>query len=122
MKSLAPIASTLLQSVYVYGLLELVVTILRFEHIQALYSAGDPKLMAGFISSTILELGITVLIGLVGVGLAWASIRKFDECPPWFLSITKFFGWAWIIFIPVGTVIGVWMLRWQKDSQPQMVT
>ena len=120
MKSLAFIGSSIFQSVYVVSLASNVVTLLRTD-LDSLYDSGDPKLMAGFISSLVLRQVIGASIGLVGVLVAWIAIRRFSPPPSWFVSASGLFGLAWVIFFPIGTVVAAYMLQWRINVMRSQV-
>jgi hypothetical protein len=98
--------------VYVFSLAINGVTLLRTD-LASLYDSGDPKLMAGFISSLVLRQILGASIGLVGVLVAWIAIRRSDPPPSWFLSASGLFGFAWVFFFPIGTVVAAYMLEWR---------
>ncbi len=116
LKSLTAAASTAIQLIYVLTSLSVTTSVVELVRNEALWSSGDPKMMAGAISSSNMDLIIGAVIGLVGVILAWLVLRKKNERPPWFLPISTFFAWTWIVFVPICTVIGVLMLRWCRPD------
>ena len=81
---------------------------------QLLYESGDPKMLAGAISSVLVTLLIATVVGLLGVLIARPILRQKGDRPQWFLRVSTLLAWAWLVFIPVGTVIGLLMLRWCK--------
>lgn len=116
MKSLAAGLSTIIQLIYVLALLEAITVTVKTIQIVSLHGGGDPKAMAGAVSQNIINLGFGTLIGLAGVFIAWRVLRNRDDRPGWFLPVSTFFAWAWMVFVPVGTVIGVLMLRWRRSK------
>ncbi len=121
MKSLAAAASTAIQLIYVLSLLGFITSMIIVFQVESLYGSGDPKMMAGAISSAVMDFLIGAVIGLVGVFLARLVLRDKKECPTWFLPVSTFFAWAWIIFVPIGTVIGILMLRWRRPEPPGQI-
>ncbi len=117
MKSLAAAASTILQLIYVLALFGAIKPTIELIQNYSLYYAGDPKMIAGAISSIAVFFLIGVAIGLVGVLLAWLVLRNKKNRPSWFLPVSTFFAWAWMVFVPIGTVVGVLILRWKKPIQ-----
>ena len=89
----------------------------KLLQILSLYGAGDPKVMAGGISAMIIDFAIGAAVGLVGVFIAWIVLRNKKDRPSWFLPVSTFFAWTWIIFIPIGTVVGFSMLKWRKREE-----
>lgn len=73
-------------------------------------------MMAGALSTVLVRLGIGAILGLPGILLAWIVLRNKDQRPSWFVSASTFFAWAWILFIPVGTVFGILMLLWRRPK------
>ena len=116
MKSLIAVASSVLQLIYVLALLQAITSIIKYFQVQSLYGAGDPKLMAGAISTATIDFLLGALIGLIGVFLAWWVLRDKKQRPSWFLPISTFLAWTWMVFIPIGTIVGVMMLRWRKPE------
>ena len=116
MKSLIAAASTVVQLIYVLALLEAITSAIKLVQIEVLYESSDPKMMAGAISMVIMDLLIGAVIGLFGVFLAWVVLRNKKEQPSWFIPVITFLAWMWIIFIPIGTVIGILMLRGRKPE------
>ena len=120
MRTVLPIVSTLFQSLYLLALLELAFTLATRG--PALYETGDPRMFAASISSLLTNLVLNAAIGLVGALLAYISLRQFPATPGWFLKTSTFFAWAWMPLFPLGTIVGVFMLRWLRlrrtDRQP----
>ena len=118
MKQFMAVVSTLLQFDYVLNLLAAITQWFKIWQISALYGADDPQMMASAISESFIGLLIGAAVGLIGVFLAWLVLRDKDARPLWFVRLSGFFAWAWMVFLPIGTVVGALMLRWRK-SGPQ---
>ena len=116
LKSLTAAISTVLQLIYVLTLINAVTYVIWGLHIQSLYEAGDPKVLAGALSSILVTLLLAAIVGFVGVILARPVLREKGSCPQWFLKTTTILAWAWMVFIPVGTAIGLLLLRWRKTE------
>ena len=114
LKSLTAAASTVIQLIYLLSLLGAITSSIELIQNDSLWSSGDPKMMAGAISAILMYLIIGAVIGFVGVFLAWLVLRDKKSRPSWFLPVSTFFAWTWMVFIPIGTVIGVFMLRWRR--------
>ena len=106
------VLSAVLQTVYVVGLIIVVTNLVR-ANLAGLYESGDPRLMAGFISSQAIRLLLAILSGLVGVVLMAAAIRKISKPPSWIVHLSAVFAFAWVVLIPIGTPIGIYMFRWR---------
>ena len=113
MKSLTLIASSVLQTVYVVGLVVVVVSLLRAD-LSSQYASGDPRVLAGFISSQAVTLLLVIIAGLIGVLLMTVVVRGDRQPPRWFVDLSALFAIAWIVLVPIGTVIGALMLRWRS--------
>ena len=116
LKSLTAAVSTAIQLIYVLSLLDVITSLIKLFQVESLYDFGDPKMMAGAISTIIMDLLVGAVIGFVGVFLAWLVLRNKKERPSWFLLVSTFFAWTWMIFVPIGTVIGIFMLRWRRPE------
>ena len=114
MKSLLAGISTALQLVYVLTLLNAIGFVIWGLETQLLYESGDPKMLAGALSGVLVTLLVAAIIGVLGVLIARPILRQNNDAPQWFLRVTTVLAWAWLVFIPVGTVIGLLMLRWRK--------
>ncbi len=118
MKHLIAIISAVLQLIYVATLLESISTAIKLFQIESLYGPMDPRMMAGGLSEILVGLAVGVMIGLAGVVLAWRVLRDAEHRPKWFVGASAFFAWAWMVFIPIGTVVGILMLRWRRTESP----
>jgi len=117
------VVSAAFQLVYVANLFEAGYSVFRLVRDTSFASGGDPKMLAGAISQALMLLIIGAVVGLVGVALAWYVLRNKKSRPNWFVSASWSFALAWIVFVPIGTVVGFFMLRWRKtDSESQVVT
>ncbi|MDJ0940837.1 MAG: hypothetical protein QNJ00_13835 [Woeseiaceae bacterium] len=112
MRTVLPIVSTLFQSLYLLALLEFAYVLAT--RLPALYEAGDPRFHAGTIAGLLVNLVLYAAIGLIGALLAYISLRQLPESPDWFRKTSRFFAWAWMPFVPLGTIVGIYMLRWLK--------
>ena len=118
MRIAASIISTFLQLLYVAGLFDLFYTLIVVLGGIAAGEFSDPKLAAGEISQATMTLIFLAIFGLVGAALAWYALRDKEKCPAWFISVSKLFAFAWLVFVPVGTIVGFFMFRWRKaDSE-----
>lgn len=48
--------------------------------------------------------------GIIGGVLSWVVMVHWQYRPIWFLKVTQVLGWAWILFIPIGWVLGTLIL------------
>jgi len=79
-----------------------------------LFSTGDPKLVAGSISSGLVTSLLLCIPAIVGLFMSLRLIKSSSDLPSWFLSITKLLSYLWLLFIPLGTVVGILQLRHLK--------
>ena len=113
MKHLGLIVSATLQSVYFVGLVAVAIALLQAD-LSGQYETGDPRVMAGFISSQAVKLLLAILTGLIGVILMAVVIRRYSRPPKWMVHLSVVFALAWVVLIPVGTPIGIYMFRWRS--------
>ena len=116
MNTVLPIASIVLQLVYVVALLSSLVDISQVFQAGGQFESGDPAKAAGAISQAPTPLIISSAIGLVGVFLAWLALRVKGIRPRWFITAIKVLALTWLVFIPVGTIAGFFMLRWNRTE------
>ncbi len=116
MHRLWPLFSSALQLIYVAGLITAIVSVFLVFKDGDLFQRGDPKMLAGELAGILMELGLATFIGIVGVALARSVLRSTRPAPHWFIHVTPLFAWSWIIFIPIGTLIGALMFRWRRTA------
>jgi magnesium-transporting ATPase (P-type) len=123
---LIPVVSVLsaaLQLVYVANLFKGLYSLILIVRDTSFASGGDPKMLAGAISQALMVVIIGAVIGLVGAALAWYVLRRKESRPNWFVSASRTFAFAWMVFVPIGTIVGFLMLRWRKaGNEPQEVS
>ena len=73
--------------------------------------------MAGFISSQAVKLLLAILAGLIGVILMAVGIQRYGRPPQWIVQLSAVFALAWVVLIPIGTPIGIYMFRWRSRQQ-----
>ncbi len=123
MTSVASVVSAALQLVFVTNLFKGLYSIILLVRDTSFAAGGDPKMLAGAISQALMVIIIGAAIGLFGVALAWYVLRDKESRPDWFVSVSRSFAFVWMVFIPIGTVVGFLMLRWRKtDRASQEVT
>ena len=75
------------------------------------FALGDPKLIAGLLSNGVLTSLIQVIPALIGVSISIKLLNKGNELSVGFLRFSKVYSYLWILFIPVGTILGIKQLR-----------
>ena len=75
------------------------------------FSGGDPRLLAGIISEGIITSLLHSCLALVGLLLSLVAVYKLKVLPNWFKRATKCFSYLWVLFFPVGTIIGVIQIK-----------
>ena len=108
MKTLLPLLSQILQA---FLLLALTSFFSGFYNAYTVFSGGDPKLIAGHISSAIVVSLIQIIPALIGLFINTyvlnSSLNKNINSSAIFLNISKFYAYLWILFIPLGTFLGI---------------
>tara|TARA_B110000196_G_C20911463_1_gene550750 strand:+ start:57 stop:401 length:345 start_codon:yes stop_codon:yes gene_type:complete len=108
MQIILVILSTTLQLFYLLALLHLGIGV--FNAVEVI-STADPKLVAGALSSSIVKSLIAVVPSILGLLLSVNLTRSIGAQPSWFKRYTRFMSYLWLLFIPIGTFIGVIQLR-----------
>ncbi len=123
MISVVSLVSAALQLFYVTNLFVGLYSVMLVFRDDSLVSGGDPKMLDGAISQSLMTIVIGAVVGLVGAALAWYILRDKKSRPDWFVSASRTFAFAWMMFIPIGTTVGFFMLRWRKPAgETQEVT
>ncbi|MDP5460486.1 hypothetical protein [Alishewanella sp. SMS8] len=108
MQIILVILSTTLQLFYLLALLHFGIGI--FNAVEAI-STADPKLVAGALSASIVKSLIAVVPSILGLLLSLNLLRSIEALPNWFKRYTRLMSYLWLLFIPIGTVIGVIQLK-----------
>ena len=119
MKHVASATSTLFQLIYVFGLFVFLYSIIFALRTDGPFFAGDAKMAAGEISQALVTFGLRATIGLIGAALAWYILRPRRPAPPWFIRTSKILAVAWLVFVPIGTLVGFFMFRWCKPLKTE---
>jgi hypothetical protein len=109
--ALYAVFAALLYGLMVFHALSSLVDIL---FIDKLYESGDPRLLAGALSKVLMDLFAGLLFGLLGTGPTLFVLKNRNERPEWFVDFSKYFAWALVVFIPIGTILGVLIFRFLR--------
>lgn len=71
----------------------------------------DPMLLAPFVEETVVSYNAVYVAGLLGALLIFVLITRARYHDSWFLWGTRISSWLWMPLIPIGTLIGVVLLR-----------
>ena len=115
--SVVSIVSSIFQLVYVVRMFQAFYMIILIFRDTSLAKTGDPKILAGVISQALMLWVLGAIVGLFGAALGWYVLRDKESRPEWFVSASRSFAFAWMLFIPIGTVVGFFMLRWRDVSR-----
>ena len=92
-----------------------------FNFISGLYSAflelstNDPNLVAGHISAGIVISLIQIIPALIGLIISIWLLNK-NHSSKLFILYCKYFAYLWLLFIPIGTFLGVKQLKKLKNT------
>ena len=84
----------------------------------------DTPLVNQYVFDTVASYGAWVGAGLAAAIVAWLLILKGQYTAGWFLRVSRVLAWSWLPLVPVGTVVGVLVLRARavviadEESQP----
>ena len=73
-------------------------------------AAGNLGFANQLVEETIASYRAWWLTGVVGAMVGWLLIFKSWCRDAWFLATTRVLAWIWLLFFPVGTVIGALVL------------
>ena len=79
------------------------------------FSSGDPKLVAGHISSGVILSIIQIVPALIGLFLSIWLLAK-NNNSNLFKSSCKSLAYVWLLFIPIGTFLGIKVLKKLKNT------
>jgi len=74
-------------------------------------AADDTALVNQYIYETVVSYGAWVGAGMVAAIVAWLLILKGNYRSAWLLTVSRVLAWSWLPLIPVGTIVGVLVLR-----------
>ena len=78
-------------------------------------STNDPKLVAGHISSGVVLSLIQIIPALIGLIISVWLLNK-NHSSKLFIIYCKYFAYLWLLFIPIGTFLGVKQLKRLKNT------
>jgi len=114
LKTLLPLLSLILQA---FLLLALTSFFSGFYNAYTVFAGGDPKLVAGHLSSAIVVSLIQIIPALIGLFINMyvlnsrlninININININSSAMFINISKFYAYLWILFIPLGTFLGI---------------
>ena len=108
MNKVIVILSASLQFFYLWAL---TVFLLSAINVISLLETGDPQLIAGALSLGIVSSLLKAIIGLIGLLIGWRLLIKNEDIPSWFKTYSKALTYLWLLFIPIGTVLGLLQLK-----------
>ena len=112
---LGAVASLLLQSTLIVNLLILAESL---SGSMGFFDSGDPKIMASDVSRALIVYFIGGLLSLAGLGLNAWTLRRCR--PAWFVRWSRFFATLMLLYLPIGTILGIWHLRYIKERNAQL--
>ena len=87
-------------------------------------AADNTALANQYVYETVASYGAWVGAGMVAAIVAWLLILRGKYTAAWFLRVSRVLAWSWLPLIPVGTTVGVLVLRARSaaiadaESQP----
>ena len=87
-------------------------------------AADDTAPVNHYVFETVLSYGAWIGAGLAAAIVAWLLILKGKYTACWFLRVSRVLAWSWLPLVPVGTLVGVLVLRARavaiadEESQP----
>lgn len=74
-------------------------------------AADDTAFVNPYIHETVASYGAWFGAGMVAAMVAWLLILKGAYRATWFLRVSRVLAWSWLPLIPVGTIVGLLVLR-----------
>ena len=105
-KKIAILGSILQIPLFIGTIATIVGFIVTFQAV-TIYGAGDPKLMAGGISSALVSLILGSLVSLPGYIVTLYVVVKTSYREKWFIIFNILAAIFWLLFVPIGTVLGI---------------
>lgn len=113
-KSVFALASLGAQTVYLVGFVFLLIDLYGLGYMMTPAMRESPTLLAPYILDTVFSYWSTIGIGMIGAMMAWALCSRGNYRKSWYLNGIRLFGYLWLPFVPVGTLIGVVLLHTHK--------
>ena len=74
-------------------------------------AADDTALVNQYVFETVASYGAWIGAGLAAALVAWLLILRGKYTASWFLRVSRVLAWSWLPLVPVGTLVGVLVLR-----------
>ena len=71
----------------------------------------DTALVNQYVFETVASYGAWIGAGLAAALVAWLLILRGKYTASWFLRVSRVLAWSWLPLVPVGTLVGVLVLR-----------
>ncbi|WP_196139947.1 MotA/TolQ/ExbB proton channel family protein [Aliikangiella sp. G2MR2-5] len=100
----------ILQSALVFGIIIFIVDMVIAFQETTLYGSGDPKVMAGMVSSALISVVLGCVVAFPGLLMNITALLISSYSATWlfrFLITSSIF---WILVFPIGTLLGVVLL------------
>ena len=112
---LVAFASLLLQSTFIVNLFVLAESL---PGVMGTFDSGDPKIVASEISRALIVYFIGGLLPLAELGLNAWTLRRYHTA--FFVRWSRFFATLMLLYLPIGTILGIWHLRYIKKRNVQL--
>jgi hypothetical protein len=96
------------QTYYLWALYDLFVAVVTAL---SKFGGGDATLVAGTISEGIITSVLRSTVGAIGLIASVVIVFKVGGLPIWYKQTTKYISYLWVLFIPVGTILGIVQLK-----------
>ena len=98
---------SILQIPLFIGIIETIVGFITTFQAVTIYGAGDPKLLAGGISSALVSSIVGCLISIPGYVITLYVLIKTSYRAKWFFIFNVSAAIFWLLFVPIGTILGI---------------
>ncbi len=79
----------------------------------------DLMLLAPYVKATVISYWPVYGVGLVAAIVHVVLVSRFEYRATWFLRVTRLVSWFWMPLIPIGTLVGVFLLGSAREAKPR---
>ncbi len=76
----------------------------------------DSTLLTPYIAETFKSYLPLLGVGIIGAVTDFILLSKVKYWASWFLKESRVIGWLWLLFVPIGTIIGVVLLGARREA------
>lgn len=118
-KTVFAIACLVAELLFFIGIIFLISDLFGLRFVITPTMEDDLMLLAPYVRETLVSYAPVFCIGLLGVIANFVLVSRIEYRAAWFLKVTRVISWLWLPLIPIGTLVGIVLLRSTRHAAKQ---